>query len=165
MELKKSIRLSMFLAIMIVLSLLESLIPISFIPGFKIGLCNIIILIILYIYSYKDAMYVSILRIFIISVFRTGLFSTYFFFSLGGTILSIIMMNIFKKTKLSMIGVSIVGSIFHGIGQILVGIIILHNIHLLYYLPYLIILSIITGMIIGIISKNILSNMKKEKII
>ena len=61
-----------------------------------------------------------------------------------------------KKTRLSVIGVSIVGSICHSIGQVLVGIVILDNYNVIYYLPYLLLFSIPTGVIIGIITNKLI---------
>lgn len=163
MELKKVVRLSMFLALSIVLSILESFIPFfnGAIPGLKIGLANIVVLVVLYIYSFKDALYISIIRVFLVGMLRTGLFSITFFFSLGGAILSIIMMFIFKKiTKLSMIGISIIGSLFHSLGQVLIAILVIKNINMIYYLPYILIFAIPAGIITGIISKEIVKNIK-----
>lgn len=159
MELKKYTRLSLLIAFSIVLSLIESVIPIfnGYIPGLKLGLANIIILFILYNYSFKDSLYVSIIRVFIVGILRTGLFSINFFFSLSGAVLSIIMMHIFKKTtKLSIIGISIIGSIFHSLGQILIAILFIKNINMIYYLPWLLLFSIPTGIITGMISKEII---------
>jgi len=154
---KKFTRLSILLALAVVLNIVESFIPLfnGFIPGFKLGLANIVTLFILYKYGLKDALYVGILRVFLVGILRLGIFNTHFFFSLSGCILSIIMMFIFKKINLSIIGVSIIGSIFHSIGQILVAIIILNN-NMLYYLPWLLLLSIPTGIIVGIISKKLI---------
>ena len=70
-------------------------------------------------------------------------------------------MYLFKKTKLSVIGVSIIGSLFHSIGQVLVGVLFLNNYNVMYYLPYLLIFSIPTGIVIGIISKKMLDSAKK----
>ena len=70
-------------------------------------------------------------------------------------------MTILMKTKLSIIGVSIIGSIFHSIGQVLIGIIMLDNYNVIYYLPYLLIFSIPTGIIIGIITKKIINSTEK----
>jgi heptaprenyl diphosphate synthase len=128
MEMKKFTRLSLLLALCIVLNIIESVIPLfnGYIPGLKLGLANIVILFILYCYSFKDALYVSLLRVVIVGITRTGLFSVAFFFSLGGAFLSIIMMSLFKKlTNLSVIGVSIIGSISHSIGQIIMAIILI----------------------------------------
>lgn len=155
---RKITRLSLLLSLAIVLNIIESFIPLfdGIIPGFKLGLANIVILLILYVYSFRDAIYISILRVFLVGMLRTGLFQITFFFSLGGAILSIIMMYLFKKmTKLSIVGISIIGSIFHSFGQILVAIIILNNVNMIYYLPFILILSIVSGIITGLISKEL----------
>lgn len=164
---KKFTRLTMLLALSVVLNIIESFIPLfnGNIPGLKLGLANIIILIILYMFSFKDALYVSLLRIILVGILRTGLFSMTFFFSLGGAILSLCSMFIAKKTKLSIIGVSIVGSIFHSIGQILVAILIIKNMYIIYYVPWLLLFSIPTGILVGFTSKTILNNLENRKII
>ena len=153
---KKEIRLSMLLSISIILNILESFIPIFNFPGIRIGLANIITLIVLYTYGSKDAIYISILRVLLVGILRTGLFSIAFYFSLFGSIFSIISMIIFKKTKLSIIGVSIVGAIMHNVGQITAALFLI-NTNLIYYMPILLITSIITGTIIGFISKELLN--------
>ena len=159
MDIKKIVNYSMLLAISVVLSIIESFIPIfsGLIVGVKLGLANIIVLYVLYIYGLKDAIYISILRVILVGILRTGLFSITFLFSLSGAIISILMMGLFKLTKLSIIGVSIIGSIFHIVGQIIVAVIILNTSNILYYLPYLLIFSCITGTIIGIISTEIVN--------
>ena len=111
---KKLIRLSSLIALAIVLSILESFVPIFNIPGIKLGLANIVIITTLYIYGFKESLFVSLIRILFVSILRNGLFSLYF--SLVGALFSIVAMFLFKKTKLSIIGVSIIGSIFHIIG-------------------------------------------------
>lgn len=153
---KKEIRLSMLLSISIVLNILESFIPIFNFPGIRIGLANIITLIVLYTYGAKEAVYISILRVLLVGILRTGLFSITFYFSIFGSIFSITSMILFKKTKLSIIGVSIIGAITHNIGQIIVALILI-NTNLMYYMPILIITSMITGTIIGFISKELLN--------
>ncbi len=166
MEIKKVTRLSILLSLSIVLSIVESLIPVfnGIIPGLKIGLANIAIMIALYAYGIKEATFVSIARIFIVGLLRTGLFNITFFFSISGAILSLIAMFIFKKIKIfSIIGVSIIGSIFHTIGQILIAILFVKNANILYYLPILILFAIPTGLLIGYISKKSLTNFLEKK--
>lgn len=164
---KKFTRLTMLLALSVVLNIIESFIPLfnGNIPGLKLGLANIIILIVLYMFSFKDALYVSLLRILLVGILRTGLFSMTFFFSLGGAFFSLCSMFLAKKTKLSIIGVSIVGSIFHSIGQILVAILIIKNTYIIYYVPWLLLFSIPTGILVGFTSKTILNNLEDRKII
>lgn len=157
MELKKYTRLSLLLALSIVLNVIESFIPFFNIPGLKLGLANIISLFVILEFSFKDAIYLGVLRVFLVGMLRTGIFSTTFFFSLSGVVLSIIMMYIGNKIfKLSVIGVSILGSISHSIGQILTAILILNMNAMIYYLPYLLIFSIPSGIITGIICKQII---------
>ncbi|MDD3186890.1 MAG: Gx transporter family protein [Bacilli bacterium] len=163
MDIKKIVRLAMFLSLAIVLSILESFIPIfnGMIPGLKLGLANIVILVILYLYGFKDAIYISILRVIMVGMLRTGLFSITFFFSFSGAILSIIMMTIFKKISLfSVVGVSIIGSIFHSIGQVIIAIFLLNTPNMIYYLPYLLLFAIPSGIITGLISKELINRMK-----
>ena len=156
METKKVTRLAMLLAISIVLNIVESFFPLfnGLIPGFKIGLANIITLSVLYLYGFKDSLYIAILRVLLVGILRTGLFSTTFFFSLTGSICSIITMYIFKKINIfSTIGISILGSIAHSSGQLLAAIIILKNISMIYYFPFIIILAVPSGILVGILSK------------
>jgi len=162
MELKKITRLSMFIAFSVVLSIVESLFFFSnIIPGLKIGLANIIILIVLYKYSFREAFLVSILRVFFLGLFRYGVFSIPFFFSLSGAVFSIIFMFMFKKVfSFSIVGISVIGSLFHSLGQIIIGIFLISNINMIYYLPVLLIVSIPTGIIVGLISKSLLEHMK-----
>lgn len=164
MELKKFTRLSMFLALSVVLNLIENVIPLfnGQLAGIKLGLANIVIMVVLYSYTFKDALFISIARVFLVGILKTGLFSITFFFSISGAILSIIAMSLAKKTKLSIIGVSIVGSIFHSIGQIIVLYIYLNTINAFYYLPIILIVSIPTGILTGVITKELLKNISLD---
>lgn len=161
MSTNKIAKLSMLLAISVVLSLIESIIPFfnGMVPGIKLGLANIVIVYAIYKYDFKDALYISILRVFLVGILRTGLFSITFFFSLIGALLSLSVMYLFKKyTKLSTIGISVIGAIFHSLGQTIVAIIFLSNINIIYYLPILLISSVITGVLVGMISNKLLKN-------
>ena len=164
MEIKKFTRLSMLLSLSIVLKIIESFIPFfnGIIPGLRLGLTNTITLLVLFIYGFKDAFTLSILRVFLVGILRTGLFSFPFFFSLGGVVLSITMMNLVKKTGLSIIGVSIIGSITHSIGQIIMAYFLLNTNSIFYYLPWLLLFSIPTGIVIGLISKELVNYFQKR---
>lgn len=158
----KDITIIGFLAsVSVVISIIESYFTFigDVIPGLKLGLANIVIIFALYKYNFKTAIGISLIRVFIVAILRTG-FGLNFLFSLVGAIFSITIMWLVKKTKLSVIGVSIIGSIFHSIGQVLVGIVILNNSNVLYYLPYLLLFSIPTGIFVGIIAKRLLEYTK-----
>ena len=164
MEYKKITRLSMFLSLSILLSILESFLPIigGIIPGMKLGLANIMIVIVLILYDFKDAFGLSILRVLFMGILRTGIFSTAFFFSLSGSLFSICAMAIVKKSNLSIIGVSIIGSIFHSIGQIIIAIFLLKLPNFIYYLPWMVLFSIATGSMIGYLAKQIITKIQND---
>lgn len=149
-------------SISVVISIIESYFVFigNIIPGLKLGLANIVVIFALYKYGFKTAISISLVRVIIVALIRTG-FGLNFFFSLVGALFSIISMSLVKKTHLSIVGVSVIGSIFHSIGQVLVGIFILSNYNVIYYLPYLLLFSVPTGIFIGIIAKRLLKYMEK----
>lgn len=161
MKTKDITTISALTAMSVVIGILESLItPVGdILPGLKLGLANVIIVFALYKYNFSKALMISIIRVFIVALLRSG-FGFNFFFSLGGALFSIIVMALAKKTHLSLIGVSILGSISHSIGQVLIGMLILKNSNIIYYLPYLTLFSIPTGIIIGVIAKKLINNTK-----
>ena len=162
MKTREITKIAILTSICVVISIIESYFTFigDIIPGLKWGLANIVIIFALYKCGFKTALLVSLIRVLIVAILRTG-FGINFFFSLSGALFSIIAMTILMKTKLSIIGVSIIGSIFHSIGQVLIGIIMLDNYNVIYYLPYLLIFSIPTGIIIGIITKKIINSTEK----
>lgn len=148
----------MLLALSVALNVIEASLPLfnGYIPGLKIGLANIVTLFIIYQFSLKDAFYIGILRVFLVGILRTGLFSTTFFFSLSGVLLSIICMYLAKNfLKLSIVGVSIIGSIAHSTGQVISSILLLQMTSMIYYLPWLLLFSIPTGILVGLICKQL----------
>ena len=156
---KRITYLSLLIAIAIILGYLETFIPINFgIPGAKLGLANLIGLIALY--RFRDALIITLLRVFIIASVFTNYYM--FLYSLSGALLSLVIMVLLKKTKLfSTLIISISGAIFHNLGQILVAL-IFYGFNIIYYLPYLIILSLITGSVIGILGQIILAKLPKQ---
>lgn len=140
----------MFISVTLVVSYLESFIPIPFpVPGIKIGLANIVILWVLFAMNVKSAIIISLLRV-LLSGFLFG--NLYIMlFSFVGAALSLTVIILLKKTKkFSITGISIAGAVCHNIGQIIVAIIVLENSKIIYYLPFLIISGVIFGLIIGI---------------
>ena len=146
MELRKVIRLSMLIAMSVVISIIESYIPFfsNIIPGLKLGLANIVILYILEKYGFKEALYVSVVRVFLVSILITGLFNIPFFFFLSGATFSVITMYLVCRLKIfSIVGVSVIGSIFHSIGQVLIGIVLI-NYNIIYFVALTYFLKLFT---------------------
>lgn len=153
----------LMISIAFILSYIESLFPIFIsIPGIKLGLANIVIVIALYIKGSSSAIYIALTRILLIAI-TFGNFSL-FMYSFAGTALSLILMIIIKKIGLfNIITVSIMGALAHNIGQIIMAMILISTFNLMYYLPILMIAGIITGLIIGIICIEIKKRIKFER--
>lgn len=149
--------MAMLLAIAIVLSILESFIPV-FIPGVKLGLANVIVLIMLYEFKSSEALTVNLLRIFLVGLLRGTILTPTFLMSLSGGVLSFVVMFILVKFKVfSIIGVSVASAFTHSLGQIIMAIFIMSTEAVVYYLPFIAALSVLTGIITGMITKLYLS--------
>lgn len=154
MKTKKITFLGLMVAYSLVLYIIETYIPnplIAIFPGAKLGLSNIITLISLVVLGLKDTCIILTIRIILSSIFSGPI--SYLLFSAGGAYLSLICMYMFSKLKgLSIVGVSIIGAIGHNMGQLLVASIIVQNINIVGYLPFMLISSLVTGMFVGLVS-------------
>lgn len=154
-ETKKLTFLGLMVGYSLILYIIEGFIPnpmIAIFPGAKLGLSNIITLVALMTIGIKDTFIILTVRIILSSIF-TGPMS-YLMFSIGGGYLSLLIMYIFSKIKdFSVIGISIGGAVGHNIGQLIVASIIVKNIAMTTYLPFMLITSLITGIFVGIVSK------------
>ena len=152
MKTKRIVYLSVLLAIAVVVNYAESLIPSFGLPGVRLGLTNIVILLILYNFSFGEALLITILRVFLVGLLRGSLFQVTFFMSLGGAFSSAIVMFALKKAKIfTEIGVSIGGAFIHVVCQILVLSFFMKTITIVYYLPLLILTSLLTGVFVGLV--------------
>ncbi len=143
--------LGLFACLAIILSYVESLLPpvLSGIPGIKMGLPNIIIIFLLYKFSIKEAVTVSLIRLLTVALLF-GHFVT-LLYSLGGAILSLSAMWLLKKTdKFSQVGVSIAGGVFHNLGQIIVAVLVLSTKEIGFYMPILAVSGTVAGIIVGL---------------
>lgn len=141
--------LGLFAAAAILLGYVESMIPINFgIPGIKLGLCNIAILLVLNFYSWKEAILVTVVRILVIGFLFGNLFSIAY--ALAGALLSIICMSfLFKTRQFGILGISAAGGAAHNLGQVLVACVILRGFPWQMYLPILLLAGVGTGLITG----------------
>lgn len=162
-NIKKPIFLSLLVALGLALSILESFIPLPFIaPGAKLGLANIIVLSTLIVFGYKEALTVAILRSITFSL-ATGSVTS-LFYSLTGSLLSLVAMYVayrFLSEMFSLIGISIIGAVFHNIGQISVASIMMENIKIFSYLPVMNLVSLFTGYFVGLSALYTTKHLKK----
>ena len=158
MKVQKIALLGVLTAATIVIAVLESFIPSIGIPGVKLGLANIMILVTLYELGILEAVFVNLARVFLASLIRGTIFTMGFYMSLAGAFLSLGIMILFYLLikKFSIIGVSVIGAIFHVVGQILVAMIFLSTAYILYYLPVIALSAIITGVFVGLVAMAII---------
>ena len=145
-----------FTALALIFSYIETLVPISFgIPGVKLGLANLIIVIALYKIPLREVYVLSIVRVLLSGV----LFGNYFSiaYSLAGGLLSLTVMALLKKAGgFSVIAISIAGGVCHNIGQLVVAMIVVETFAMSYYMPVLLVAGMITGFLIGVVADQVL---------
>lgn len=152
MKLRRIVILSVLLASAVVIGYIESFIPAFFIPGVKLGLANIVILICILNFKWYEALIISLFRCIIVSLIIGTFLNVSFLMSIAGAIFSFIGMEIIVKTKIKFtIFISIIGSTLHSIGQITMAMIIMNTASIFYYLPFILLLSIPTGLFVGIV--------------
>lgn len=142
---------AMLTALAMIFSYIETLIPFSFgVPGIKIGLANMVVLLGLYFLKPLQTMAVSVLRI-ILTSFLFGNMASLLYSLAGGLLSFLVMLLLIKKCKgFSTVGISIAGGVSHNIGQLAVAAYVLQSTSVLYYLPVLMIAGLLSGMLIGI---------------
>lgn len=149
---KKTAYLGLLCAAAIILGYVESLFPVFVgVPGMKIGLPNLAVVMVLYLYSWKEAIAVSFVRILVIGFLFGNAFSIAF--SLAGGMLSLLCMEAVRRfLKLSCTGVSMIGGVTHNLGQILVAMVVVENVRVGYYFSILAVTGLVTGILIGILA-------------
>ena len=162
MKTRKIAYLGVFLALALILSYVESLIPFYFgIPGVKLGLTNLIVVVMLYCTGAKEAFGVSVARILLAGFLFGNLFSI--LYSLAGGVLSFIVMCLLKKTgRFHVISVSVTGGISHNIGQLIAAAFVVETYDIFYYMPFLLIAGVATGFVIGMLAQEFILRFEKQ---
>lgn len=149
-----------FTALALIFSYVETLIPFSFgVPGVKLGLANLIIVIALYKMRIVDAYLLSVVRV----ILAGFIFGNYFsiIYSLAGGLLSLTVMACLKKSGgFSVMGVSVAGGVAHNIGQLVVAMLVVETFSVIYYVPVLLVAGLVTGLVIGLVSSEMLRRLK-----
>ncbi|MGL6199903.1 MAG: Gx transporter family protein [Lachnospiraceae bacterium] len=150
-----------FAALALIFSYVEGLIPIQLgIPGVKLGLANLIVVIALYKVSWKETLLLAIVRVLLAGFLFGNLFSIVY--SLAGSLVSLaVMMGLKRSVRFSVIGVSIAGGTAHNIGQLAVAMLVLESSSIIYYAPMLLVAGVLTGMVIGIAANEMLKRLVK----
>lgn len=167
MKVQKIALLGVLLAATIVIAILESFIPSFTIPGIKLGFANIVILVTLYEVGIIEAVFINLVRVIVVSLVRGSFLSMGFFMSLTGAFLSLGVMILLKLVikKFSIVGVSVIGSMFHVTGQILIAMLYMNSAYVVFYLPFIGLAAVITGVIVGLVAGAIIRTgvIKKQR--
>ncbi len=161
-KVKKITFYGMMTALALAFSYLESFIPVNAlvpVPGVKLGFANIVVVFALYTMKPLDAIAVGMLRVFLSGLlFGNPMTIVY---SLVGCLLSWLVMTLTKNTKLSVVGVSMLGGIMHNVGQLAVAAFLTNTLRIAYYLPVLLISGTVTGFVMGYASKLVIDRINK----
>lgn len=151
--------LGMLLAFALILAYVESLLPLPFgVPGMKLGLPNLAVLLVLYRFGGKEALSVNLARV-VLSGFLFGNFAS-ILYSLSGALLSFFIMSVCKKGKrFGVVGVSVAGGCAHNLAQAAVAAMVTSTGQIFYYLPPLIVCGSLTGFGLGLAARGVLARL------
>lgn len=150
---RRTAYMGMYLAVALILSYVESLIPISVgIPGVKLGLANLIVVIMLYLADWREALLISVLRIVLSGAMFGNLFGILYGLA-GGLFSFLVMALLIKSDRFHVVTVSICGGVAHNMAQLVVAAFLVESYYVIYYMPVLLIAGMLTGTLVGIISR------------
>lgn len=166
MKTKKSVILAFLIALGILFQLIESFFPVVMVvPGYKIGIANIVSLFALYRFGCKEMVIVTIGRIFLSALLQGTLFSVAFILSCSGGFLSMLLMILaYRSHYFTIYGTSVIGACFHNVGQVIAITWIYQQYFMQLFLPILLALSIVSGLCIALLTSQILKRMQSVRI-
>lgn len=152
----KTAYLGLLLAFALILSYIETIIPFqSGIPGIKLGLANLAVVLCLYLFGWKEALVLTTVKA-LLGGFMFGSMSM-MIYSMAGALISALIMIILKKTHwFHVLVVSAAGGVAHNMGQILVAFFVVETYGIVYYVPILVIAGLLTGILIGMVAALVL---------
>ncbi len=157
-------RLALLAAAAVVLGYMDGILSAAMLlpTGVKLGLANTVLLYSIYLLGPGYSVLLMILKV-VLTGFMSGNLASAFLYSMGGGALSLVMMLLVKalgRGSISIVGVSVVGAVFHNIGQLLVAALILRTPALMFYIFILMIAAVITGTLTGIAGRQIVRVLK-----
>ncbi len=162
MKTRRLTTLALLTAGAMILSYVESMLPSLGIPGVKMGLANIAVIFALYRLGWKEALGISLVRVFMVSMLFGSMGAL--LYSLAGAALSLGVMALLKHTdRFSETGVSVAGGVAHNAGQILVAIALLGNVRLVYYYPVLVLSGVAGGVLTGLTAAMLIKRIPDTK--
>ena len=160
---RKMVELTMLLAMSIVLHAIDNQIPLPFpVPGVKLGLANIMGIIALYIFGYKEMLSLNLLRVLLSGLLRGSIFSAGFWISCGGVLLStVVVLVLYHFMKKTLVLLSVISSICHCLGQLLMVSYLYQTFGMFWNLPMMLLLSVPTGVLTGMVAQESLKRIRR----
>lgn len=161
---RKYILVTMLAALAVVLNVVENLMipPLAF--GIRFGIANIISLLAIKLFGKKELLFIVVLRIVIANLIKGTIFGTSFWISTSGVIISTIIIIILDSIKASLLFTSMMSALGHSFGQLMAVIILYNQINIFSLFPMLIIVSIATGVLTGLLSNYAIKRIKTNQI-
>ena len=158
----KTAYLGLLLALAVICGYIEALIPVPVpVPGMKLGLANLVIAAVLYLYGPVEAITVSLLRVLIIGFLFGNMFSIVY--GMSGAAASLISMALLKRTRaFGIIGVSALGGVVHNVAQVIAAVLILQGFPWRWYLPVLMLAGLAAGILVGLADRIVLPRIYAE---
>ncbi len=157
---RKTALYGLMVALAFIFSYVESLLPVVGIPGIKLGLANLVVLVALYLLRPRDALAISCLRILLVGL--TFGSPSSMLYSFAGGLTSFGVMAVCRRTgKFSLLGVSIVGGVSHNFAQLVIAALVLRTPRIAWYLPILLLSGLLTGALIGIVTRLCLPKLRR----
>ena len=126
------------------------------VPGFKLGLANIVTVAALRLFRAREALLLLVLRIVLGAAFAGSLPALSF--SLAGGLLAlsvgVLLLRAAPRVPLALLGVA--GALSHNVGQLLAAAFWLGTLDVFYYVPMLFVLAVFTGSATGFLAQEIL---------
>ena len=156
---KKIAYMGMFIAAAMVFSYIESLIPVNIaVPGVKLGLANLVTIVVMFRMNARAAWMVSLVRVFLSALLFGNL--SVMVYSLAGALLSLIVMTVCMKLRFfGLVGTSILGAVSHNAGQIVMAAFLMRSGNIMLYIPVLCISGTIAGVCIGLAGAVLVKNL------
>ncbi len=160
----KSVKRLMMITLLSAMAIVLNLAEYTYLPplpfGIRFGLANIIALMTIQLFDVNDMIVVNLMRVMLGNLLRGTIFGSTFWIALSGIVFSCLALIITKKMNSSILFSSIISAVFHTVGQVVVVMFIYKQVAMISILPYLLVGSIVTGILIGIIAKEALKRIK-----
>lgn len=162
---RRLVILGLFVAIAGVLHAVEGWLPLPLpVPGAKLGLANVISLLVISLFGWRDALPVAVLRVFLGTLLGGAFLGPTFIMGMSGAVASVLGMACvyhYWRSTFSLVGISVIGAVLHNVAQITVAAALVDNVGLFWYLPYLLLFALPTGVGTGLVASFFLARMAK----